>query len=93
MRTFWVYILGSRSGTLYVGVTNDLERRLAEHRSGLEKGFTARYAVHRLLYFEQTTGVISALEREKQLKRWSRRKKVELIESGNPGWRDLSAGW
>jgi putative endonuclease len=93
MRTFWVYILGSRSGTLYVGVTNNLERRLAEHRSGVEGGFTSRYAVHRLLYFEQTTDVVSALTREKQVKAWSRRKKVELIESANPSWKDLSVGW
>ena len=93
MRTFWVYILGSRSGTLYVGVTNDLERRLAEHRMGLTGGFTSRYEVNRLLYFEQTTDVVSALEREKQLKAWSRHKKVALIESINHGWKDLSAGW
>ncbi len=93
MRTFCVYILGSRSGTLYVGVTNDLERRLAEHRSGAEGGFTSQYAVHRLLYFEHTTDVVSDLEREKQLKKWRRRKKVELIESVNPQWRDLSSGW
>ena len=93
MRTFWVYILGSLSGTLYVGVTNNLERRLAEHRSGLEGGFTAQYAVHRLLYFEETTDVVSALEREKQIKKWRRSKKVELIESANPSWRDLSGGW
>ena len=93
MRTFWVYILGSRSGTLYVGVTNDLERRLAEHRMGLTGGFTSRYEVNRLLYFEQTSDVVSALEREKQLKAWSRHKKVALIESIDPGWKDLSAGW
>jgi len=94
MRTFWVYILGSRSGTLYIGVTNDLVRRLAEHRSGIEESFVSSYAVHhRLLYFEQTSDVIAALTREKQLKGWSRRKKMDLIRSMNPSWTDLSSGW
>jgi len=90
MRTYWVYILGSHTGTLYVGVTNDLVLRLAEHRSGTEKGFVSKYSVHRLLYFEQTTDVFTALTREKQLKGWRRRKKEELIRSMNPSWSDLS---
>ena len=93
MRTFYVYILGSRTGTLYIGVTNDLVLRLAEHRSGIEKGFVSKYRVHRLLYFEQTPDVFSALTREKQLKGWNRRKKIELIRTTNPSWKDLSVGW
>jgi len=93
MRTFWVYILGSLSGTLYIGVTNDLARRIFEHRSGLEKGFVSKYGVYRLLYFEETTDVFAALTREKQLKGWSRRKKMALIRSMNPAWKDLSTGW
>ena len=87
---YWVYIAGSSSGTLYVGVTNDLVLRIAQHREGLIPGFTATYGVHRLLYFEQTTDVWGAIAREKQIKGWRRSKKVELIESMNPSWRDLS---
>ena len=75
--------------SLYVGVTNDLERRLAEHRSGEDGSFTAKYAVHRLLYAEETSNVWEALAREKQAKKWSRRKKVDLIESVNPSWRNV----
>ncbi len=92
MRSYWVYILGSRTGTLYVGLTSDLELRVAQHRAGTFGGFTARYAVHRLLYFEETTEAIAAIAREKQIKGWRRSKKVDLIQAANPGWRDLSAG-
>jgi putative endonuclease len=90
MRSFWVYILGSRTGTLYIGVTGDLELRLAQHRSGSEPGFTSRYRVHRLLHAEETNDVHSAIAREKQIKGWTRRKKIQLIESCNPSWRDLA---
>jgi putative endonuclease len=90
MRTFWVYILGSHTGTLYIGVTGNLEQRVAQHREGLEKGFTSRYGVHRLLYAEETSDVFSAIAREKQLKGWTRARKVQLITTNNPSWRDLA---
>ena len=90
---FWVYILGSATGTLYVGMTNDLERRLFEHRAGIVPGFASRYGLTRLLYFEETTDVFEAITREKQIKGWSRRKKIQLLESVNPSWRDLSRDW
>ena len=92
MRQFYVYLLASHSRRLYVGVTNDLLRRVAEHRDGLS-AFTARYHITRLVYFESTENVMSAIEREKQLKGWLRRRKVELIESQNPFWEDLAADW
>jgi len=92
VRSYWVYILGSRTGTLYVGITNNLELRVAEHRAGEIKGFTAKYGVHRLLYFEETTEVAAALAREKQIKGWRRSKKIALIRTSNPSWRDLSRG-
>jgi putative endonuclease len=90
---FFVYILASRSRTLYVGVTRDLLRRLHEHREGLVPGFTTRYRVNRLVYCEETGSARSALTRERQLKDWSRAKKVRLIESVNAGWRDLAGDW
>ena len=93
MRSYWVYILSSGSGTLYVGVTSNLIVRLAEHRSGIVEGFTSKYAVNRLVYYEETSDVWVALAREKQIKGWSRKKKVELIRKVNPSWRDLSRGW
>jgi putative endonuclease len=78
---------------LYIGVTNNLERRIVEHRQKLTPGFTEKYNVNKLVYFEQTNDVISALGREKQLKKWRREKKNELVNSVNPSWQDLSAGW
>ena len=93
-RTYYVYILSSRpKGTLYVGVTNDLERRLLEHLDGTVEGFTKRYAVHRLVHFEETDAVAAAIAREKQSKGWSRAKKVALIQSENPEGSDLAEGW
>ena len=90
MNTYYVYILAShRNGTLYVGVTNDLKRRVAEHREGLADGFTKKYKVHMLVHFESTSSIESAIVREKQLKAGSRKKKLALIESGNPEWKDL----
>ena len=89
MRTFFVYMLASRSRTLYVGVTNNLVFRLAQHRAGMVI-FTAKYRCERLVYFETTPDVRSAIEREKQLKNWRREKKVALIERMNPGWDDLA---
>ncbi len=88
---YYVYILANRkSGTLYVGVTNNLARRLYEHVNGLTKGFTKKYDVHRLVYFELTSDVTSAIAREKQLKNWKREWKIALIEKENPDWNDLS---
>jgi putative endonuclease len=89
-RSYYIYILAHRAGTLYIGVTNDLERRVAEHKAKLTPGFTARYNTTRLVYYEDTDDVWSALEREKQLKGWRRSKKVELIQSMNPHWIDLA---
>ena len=90
MRRFHVYILTNRSGTLCIGVTADLRRRLEQHRQGNVDGFTKRYRLDRLLYAEEFQWVHDALKREKQLKRWSRGQKVALIESLNPDWKDLS---
>jgi len=88
--TYYVYLLANkRNGTLYIGVTNDLERRLYEHKNNLVKGFTSRYNVHQLVYYEDVNDIQSALQREKQLKRWTRKWKLELIETVNPEWRDL----
>ena len=86
----WVYILSSKkNGTLYIGVTNDLVRRIYEHRHGLAQGFTKRYEVKRLVYFEKHDTVPMAIQREKNLKHWVRRHKIELIENTNPDWQDL----
>jgi putative endonuclease len=88
-----VYILASRHyGTLYIGVTSDLMKRLWEHREGVLSGFTSRYAVHRLVYFEMFGDMDRAIAREKQLKNWHRRWKVNLINGENPEWRDLAVG-
>ncbi len=89
-RVYFVYILASRvGGTLYVGVTGDLVRRVYEHKEKSVKGFTRKYGVARLVYFEQFGDVSLALQREKQLKRWKRMWKVQLIEEKNPDWVDL----
>ena len=93
MRQFYVYIMTNHSRTLYTGMTNDLLRRVAEHKQKLIPGFTARYNVTRLVYYEETPDVRSAIAREKQIKGWVRAKKVALIEAANPQWRDLSAEW
>ncbi len=91
---YYVYILSNWSDSvLYIGVTNNLQRRLYEHRNHLVKGFTQRYNIHKLLYFETTSDVRAALEREKQLKGWTRARKNELISMSNPDWQDLSANW
>jgi putative endonuclease len=92
-RGFYVYILASRiGGTLYIGVTNDLVRRIGEHRLELVDGFTKKYEVHRLVYFEQFDDAESAIRREKRLKRWNRDWKIRLIEKLNPNWDDLYPG-
>ena len=87
---YYVYILTNQNNTvLYTGITNDLKRRVNEHREGLADGFTKKYRVHKLVYFEETSDVISAIAREKQIKGGSRKKKIDLIVSVNPEWRDL----
>jgi putative endonuclease len=87
---YWVYILASApGGTLYIGVTNDLVRRVYEHREGLAESFTKRYNVKMLVYFEQHDTIAAALQREKNIKHWSREWKIGLIVAGNPEWRDL----
>jgi putative endonuclease len=89
-RSFYVYILASRiGGTLYIGVTNDLIRRVAEHRLKLAKGFAEKYEVGRLVYFEQFDDAEHAIKREKRLKSWNRAWKIRLIEEHNPNWDDL----
>jgi putative endonuclease len=90
MAEFFVYILASLyRGTTYVGVTNDLSRRIEEHRSGVVPGFTRQYKVHRLVYFESYSSILEARARERVLKRWRRDWKIKLIEAHNPDWRDL----
>ena len=92
-RTYFVYILASRSRNLYTGVTNNLQRRMVEHRDGLVPGFTARYRIFRLVHFEMFGDIRSAIAREKEIKAWRREKKVALIEGTNPAWNDLAADW
>jgi len=90
-KLYYVYILASeRNGTLYIGVTNDLTRRIYEHKNNLIKGFTQKYNVHRLVWYESTNDINSALQREKQLKKWNRKWKLRLIEDTNNDWSDLS---
>ena len=86
---FWVYILSSRSRSLYIGMTNNLIRRVATHREEIPETHTGHYAIHRLVYFEYFQYVRSAIAREKQLKHWTREQKIELIEQVNPTWVDL----
>ncbi|MBB6306759.1 GIY-YIG nuclease family protein [Xanthobacter tagetidis] len=89
-RRYFVYLLASRPrGTLYVGVTNHLTRRVFEHRLGTGPGFTRRYHVHRLVWFETHDTALGAIQREKRLKAWLRQWKIDLVEKDNPDWRDL----
>lgn len=91
-RTYFVYVLASRrNGTLYIGVTNDLARRVHEHQAGAVPGFTRRYGVRELVWFETHSDITEAIAREKQLKGWNRAWKLKLIESVNPTWADLTA--
>ncbi|MCH7915427.1 MAG: GIY-YIG nuclease family protein [Deltaproteobacteria bacterium] len=88
-----VYILSSkRNGTLYIGVTSNLQKRTWEHKNNLVEGFTKKYGVHRLVYYELHEDMVSAIKREKQMKKWNRGWKLELIERQNPSWRDLWEG-
>ena len=90
MKQYYVYILASkRNGTLYIGVTNDLAKRIYEHKNNFIDGFTTKYNVHNLVYYETVEDIISAITREKQMKKWRRQWKIELIEKENPYWEDL----
>lgn len=89
-RSYYTYILASKiGGTLYIGVTNDLVRRVYEHKEGLVEGFTQKYEVQRLVYFEQHSDIEAAIQREKRLKKWNRAWKIRLIQESNPNWSDL----
>ena len=93
MRKYYVYIISNNAGMLYIGVTNDLYRRVYEHKNKLVQGHSQRYSMNWLVYYEETNDVSIAIEREKQLKRWRREKKMALIEQVNPKFLDLSEGW
>ncbi|MBI2438126.1 MAG: GIY-YIG nuclease family protein [Lentisphaerae bacterium] len=93
MKSCYVYILASkRNGTLYIGITNSLIRRVYEHKNGLTEGFTKTYKVHNLVFYERFDDVKSAIRYEKKLKKWNRKWKIELIEKDNPEWKDLYVG-
>jgi putative endonuclease len=92
MRQYYVYIMSNRTHVLYIGVTSDLENRAGQHQERASSGFTQRYHLIRLVYFEQYDKIADAIAREKQLKGWRRSKKIALIESLNPQWSDLSRG-
>ena len=90
MSMYYIYIMASkRNGTLYTGVTNNLLKRVYEHKNDLVEGFTKRYGVNRLVYYEHVEDINSAIQREKRLKKWRRQWKVDLIKQANPGWKDL----
>ena len=92
-KQYFVYIMANRSKTLYTGVTNDLMRRVYEHKNKMIEGFTKKYNITKLVYYEETNDIQVAISREKQIKGWLRGKKIALIESVNPKWNDLSEGW
>ena len=92
-REYFVYLLASKTHRLYVGVTNDVVRRVFEHKTGTASRFTRRYGITRLVCVESTTSIGEAIAREKQIKGWLRQKKIALIEAKNPGWLDLADGW
>jgi putative endonuclease len=90
---FWVYILSSRSGTLYIGITGFFDQRIHQHKYDSIEGFTKKYQCHRLVYYESYQDVQAAISREKQVKRWRREKKIALFEKMNPRWTDLAENW
>jgi putative endonuclease len=92
-RNYYVYIMTNRSGTLYTGMTNDIKRRVCEHKEKIIGGFTQKYRIDRLVYFERFSDVMAAIQREKAIKGWLRQKKIALIKSENPEWKDLSEEW
>jgi len=90
MKQYYVYILASKkNGVLYIGITNDIIKRIYEHKNDFVEGFTKKYHVHKLVYYEETNDVDAAITREKQMKKWHRKWKVDLIEKNNPNWHDL----
>ncbi len=90
MKTYYVYIMASKkNGVLYIGITSDLKKRVYEHKNDFADGFTKKYIVHKLVYCESTNDVTAAITREKQIKKWKRQWKIDLIEKDNPDWRDL----
>jgi putative endonuclease len=93
LKQYFVYILASRTRTTYIGVTNDLDRRLYEHKNQIIKGFTSKYQIDSLVYFESFVDVNEAIVREKEIKKWRREKKDALIESMNSDWEDISVRW
>ncbi|MFN2280691.1 MAG: GIY-YIG nuclease family protein [Anaerolineales bacterium] len=93
MKVYYTCILSSLGGTLYTGVTNDIWRRVLEHKHKTFPGFTSKYDVNRLVYYEESNSIYEAIYREKQIKGWTRAKKIQLIESINPKWRDLAEDW
>ena len=94
METYYIYILSNHTNTtLYIGVTNNLRRRLYEHKNKLIEGFTSKYNINKLVYFEETTDIKAAIQREKNLKKWKREWKEELIKKSNPEFKDLSSDW
>ena len=92
-RKYWTYIMASRRGTLYIGMTNDLYKRVLQHKGGEIEGFSSKYRCRCLVYWESFDDVLKAINREKQLKGWRRSKKIALIESMNPRWADLAEHW
>ncbi|HEU0295048.1 MAG TPA: GIY-YIG nuclease family protein [Anaerolineales bacterium] len=92
-KEYYVYIMTNKSRTLYTGVTNDLVLRVYEHKNKMVKGFTSNYNIQYFVYYESTSSIESAIEREKQIKGWLRTRKIELINSVNPEWKDLSEEW
>jgi len=93
MKQYYAYIMTNQSKTLYTGVTNDLMRRVYEHKNKMIEGFTKKYNITKLVYYKETKDIQVAISREKQIKGWLRGKKIALIESVNPKWNDLSEGW
>ena len=93
MKMYYIYIMNSPTGTLYTGMTSNLKRRVYEHKQKLRDGFTKKYNVTRLAYYEETSDIQTALAREKDIKKWRRSKKIALIKTMNPKWQDLSEEW
>src|SRR5215203_5369921 len=92
-RRYFVYILSSVTNRLYIGITNDLERRVVQRKRRELEGFTSRYGIDQLVYYEETDDVYAAISREKQLKGWMRIRKIQLVQDMNPDWHDLAADW
>lgn len=93
MKTYYVYIMASKkNGTLYIGVTSNLTHRVWQHKTDVHEGFTKKYSVHRLVWYEATTEIVGAIKKEKQMKKWRRQWKINLIENENPNWDDLYEG-